>query len=112
MRALAVALALAAVAAVPAFAASAPALRVAPSVATGNTALTLRGAGFRPHRAITVYFGFAHGVKGRLLTARTDASGSFRRSFKLGPTWSPGRYVFSACSSPCRAQAYAHLRLR
>lgn len=112
MKKLASALTFVCIAVAPAAAASGPSLRVAPTVATGKTVLTLRGANFRVHRAITVYFGRVGGVKGRILTTRTDGSGAFRRSFKLGPTWMSGNYVFYACTSPCRAKAYARLKFR
>jgi hypothetical protein len=87
-------------------------LHVSPTLATATTKLTLRGSRFTPQRRVTVFFGLVSSVKGRLLTTRASVRGTFVRSFRLGPTWSPGRYVFYACQATCKAKAYAYIRLR
>ena len=84
-------------------------LRATPRTIPPGGHITLTGSGFHSSASVWIGVGPPQSEATRIGSARTDATGAFRKTFTISRQ--PGRYVAIACQRQCRVKASATFRV-
>lgn len=88
-----------------------PRLKLQPTVVPAAGRLTFIGRGFRSGEKVWLGVGPPQSEARFWGSARTNHTGSFRRTLTVRPLIKPGRWVALACQRGCRIKAGASFRI-